>query len=120
MTRIRTLVLLASVVAVALAAAAPSPAAAPKLAGTVGPGFTITLKQNGKKVVALKAGTYAITVADKSNIHNYHLVGPGVNKEITSVGFVGTKTAVVKLKTGTYRYVCDPHLTVMKDSFKVT
>jgi len=26
----------------------------------------------------------------------------------------------VKLKKGTYKYVCDPHASVMKGSFKVT
>jgi plastocyanin len=117
--RLRTPVLLA-VVATALAVAAPSNAALPKLNGTVGPGFTITLKKLGKKVTLLKAGTYSITVSDKSNIHNFHLTGPGVNKQITSIGFVGTKTVIVKLKKGTYKYVCDPHLTVMHGSFKVT
>jgi plastocyanin len=119
LTRIRTLVLLAAVISGALALSAPSQAALPKLTGTVGPGFTITLKRLGKKVTSVKAGTYSITVADKSNIHNFHLVGPGVSKQITAIGFVGTKTVVVKLKKGTYRYICDPHLTVMKGSFKV-
>ncbi len=118
MTRIRTLVLLAAVFSGALALSAPSPAAVPKLTGTVGPGFTITLKRGGKKVTAVKAGAYSITVADKSNIHNFHLIGPGVNKEITAIGFVGTKTVTVRLKKGTYRFICDPHLTVMKGSFK--
>jgi plastocyanin len=117
--RFRTLILLVAVVAGALALSAPSQAAAPKLTGTVGPGFTITLKRLGKKVTAVKAGTYSITVSDRSNIHNFHLIGPGVNKQITQIGFVGTKTVVVRLKKGTYRYICDPHLTVMKGSFKV-
>ena len=119
MTRFRTPLILA-VVACALAVAAPSNAALPKLTGTVGPGFTITLTRLGKKVTTLKAGTYSITVSDKSNIHNFHLRGPGVNKEITQVGFVGTKTVIVKLAKGTYKYVCDPHLTVMHGSFTVT
>ena len=73
----------------------------------------------GKKLTLLKAGSYSITVADKSNIHNFRLIGPGVNKEITSVGFVGTKTVIVKLKKGTYRFICDPHASIMKGSFKV-
>jgi plastocyanin len=30
------------------------------------------------------------------------------------------KTVTVKLKKGTYKYICDPHATVMKGSFKVT
>jgi plastocyanin len=119
LTRFRTLILLAAVVTGALALSAPSQAAVPKLTGTVGPGFTISLKRLGKKVTSVKAGTYSITVADRSNIHNFHLIGPGVNKEITQIGFVGTKTIVVKLRKGTYRFICDPHLTVMKGSFKV-
>jgi plastocyanin len=119
LTRFRTLILLAAVLAGALALSAPSQAALPKLTGTVGPGFTITLSRLGKKVASVKAGTYSITVSDKSNIHNYHLIGPGVNKEITSVGFVGTKTVIVKLKKGTYRFICDPHASIMKGSFKV-
>ena len=63
-----------------------------KLTGTVGPGFTITLKKGTAKVKTLKAGTYKITVNDKSNIHDFHLKGPGVNKIITTTPFKGTKT----------------------------
>jgi plastocyanin len=70
-------------------------------------------------VSSLKAGTYKIVVSDKSSIHNFHLTGPGVNKT-TSVGATGSKTWTVKLKKGTYKYVCDPHKTIMKGSFKVT
>jgi plastocyanin len=106
--------------AVALAVAvAPAFAATPKLVGTVGPGFTITLAKGGKKVKSLKAGKYSIVVHDKSNIHNFHLKGPGLNK-LTSVSFVGNKTWTVTLKTGTYKFVCDPHASSMKGSFKVT
>ncbi len=119
MPRIRTLVAIAAVGS-ALAVTAPAGAALPKLVGTVGPGFTITLKRFGKPLRTLRAGTYSITVSDKSNIHNFHLRGPGVNKQITTVAFVGTKTVVVKLSRGIYRFVCDPHLTTMKGSFRVT
>jgi hypothetical protein len=119
--RFRTLVVAAALAALAagLTSSAGS-AAVPKLTGTVGPGFTITLKRGAAPVRLLKAGRYSVTVADKSNIHNFHLVGPGVNKEITSVGFVGTKTVVVALRKGTYRFMCDPHLTSMKGSFRVS
>src|SRR5258708_7686462 len=120
MNRFRTLILLAAVSGT-LAIAAPSNAALPKLTGTVGPGFTITMTRFGKKLVTLKHGTYSITVSDKSNIHNFHLRGPGrVNKEITTIGFVGTKTVIVRLVPGIYKFVCDPHFTSMKGSFKVT
>jgi plastocyanin len=117
MTRIR-LALVAACAALALVVAAAAQAATP-LVGTVGPGFTITLTQGGKKVTKLKAGTYTIKVADKSTIHNFHLRGPGVNK-LTSVAKVGVSTWVVKLAKGTYKYVCDPHATIMKGSFTVS
>jgi plastocyanin len=106
--------------AVVAALAVPSALAAPKpLVGTDGPGFTITLTQGGKKVTALKAGTYVFKISDKSNIHNFHLTGPGVNKK-TAVGFKGTMTWKVKLSKGVYKFVCDPHKSFMKGSFKVT
>jgi plastocyanin len=111
------LVLLAALVAALVVPAAQ--ARTPKLVATDGPGFTITLTQSGKKVTHLKPGTYTITVADKSNIHNFHLTGPGLNKK-TGVGFKGTTTWKVTLKKGTYKYVCDPHKSFMKGSFKVS
>jgi plastocyanin len=117
MTRIR-LALVAAVAVTALGLTTAAQAAAP-LAGTVGPGFTITLTQGGKKVTTLKAGSYTITIADKSNIHDFHLSGPGLNKT-TSVGGKGSTTWKVTLKKGTYKYVCDPHSSIMKGSFKVT
>ena len=119
--RFRTLVVTSALAGLAaLALTSSAGAAAPtRLVGTVGPGFTITLKKAARPVRLLTPGRYSITVADKSNIHNFHLKGPGLNKEITTVGFVGTKTVIVALKKGTYTFVCDPHFTSMKGSFKV-
>ena len=117
MSRIH-LALLAGLAAVAVAVG-PASAATPRLVGTDGPGFTITLVKGTKKVSSLKAGKYMITVRDKSNIHNFHLRGPGLNKA-TSVSFVGNKTWTVTLRKGIYRYVCDPHATSMKGSFRVS
>jgi plastocyanin len=84
------------------------------LTGTVGPGFTITMN---KKTV--KAGTYAITIHDLASIHDFHLTGPGVNKA-TSVTGTGTTKWTVKLKKGTYHFVCDPHHTIMHGVLTVT
>jgi plastocyanin len=118
-----SLVATAAIAVASLALAAPAfakPAATP-LAGTVGPGFSITLAKAGKKVTSLKAGSYAITVSDKASIHDFHLLGPGVNKVITTVPFVGKKSVTVTLKKGTYTYQCDPHAASgMKATFKVT
>ena len=92
-----------------------------KLHGTIGPGFTISLKNaNGKKVATLGHGTYAFVVADKSSIHNFTLNGPGVkNKMITGTSFVGTKTVTLTLKKGTYRFYCTVHPDIT-GTFKVT
>ena len=121
----RTTPLTAAALAASLALAAPalagSTAAKPTpLAGTVGPGFTITLAKAGKNVKTLKPGSYAITVKDKSDEHNFHIFGPGVAKVVTTVPFVGTKKVTVTLKKGTYTIQCDPHAREgMKSTFKV-
>jgi plastocyanin len=99
---------------------APSTArmAVAKLTGTVGPGFTITLTNGGKIVRSLKPGKYQIKVADKSDMHNFHLKGPGVDKK-TSVEGTGTVTWKVTLKKGTYRFQCDVHAATMARHFTV-
>ena len=55
---------------------------------------------------------------DRASDHNFHLVGPGVNKA-SSVDAAGTQTWRVTLKRGVYRFVCDPHADDMKGSFRV-
>ena len=93
------------VAAFGLLAVAPAQAATPSLVGKVGPGFTITLKKGGAKVTKLKAGKYSITVSDLSSSHDFHLVGPGVNKT-TSVGGTTKVTWTVTLQKGkTYRFM---------------
>jgi plastocyanin len=99
------------------ASAAPTPK---KLQGTVGPGFTISLTLGGKTVTKLKKGVpYRLVVEDRASIHDFHLVGPGIDRVLTSVGFTGTKSVTLKLKKGVYRYYCDPHASEMHGSFRV-
>jgi plastocyanin len=91
------------------------------LEGETGPGFEIEVKQNGEDAESVKAGTYTLKVEDKSDQHNFHLIGPGVDMKVTDVGFVGDKTVTVTLKKGTYTYQCDPHASSgMKGTFEVT
>src|SRR5687768_10434480 len=116
MSRIR-LLLVAALASVALVASSAQ-AASIKLVAIVGPGFNITLTKAGKKVTTLKPGSYTITVNDRSNIHNFRLRGKGLNKT-TSIGGKGTFTWTVTLKPGTYTFICDPHPTTMKGTFKV-
>ena len=73
--------------------AAGRPAATPTLKGTVGPGFTITLKKT-------KGGKF--------------------EKELTDVSDTGSKTATIKLTRGTWKYYCEPHESTMFGSFTVT
>ena len=94
-------------------AASSATGAASVYKATVGPGFTITL---AKKPV--RAGKITLVVSDRSSIHDFHLTGPGVNVK-TSIGGTGTKTFVITLKKGTYRYVCDPHASIMHGSFTI-
>jgi len=121
---LRRLLVPLALVAVALAAAAGGGArtnVTHKLIGEVGPGFTIEVTTPADKdVKTTKAGTYTIVVEDKASIHDFHLIGPGVNKK-TGVSFVGKKTWTVTLKPGKYTYQCDPHATQgMKGTFRVT
>jgi len=111
--------------AAALAAAlfilpAQASSSSKKLTGESGPGFTVEVKKGGKDVKTLRAGRYTIKVEDKSNIHNFHLFGPGLNKK-TRIAFKGDKTWTIKLKKGRYTYQCDAHASMgMKGHFKVT
>ena len=112
----------AALVAVGIATgASATTGAVPKLQGTIGPGYTISLKDaHGKKVKTLKHGKYTFVVRDKASIHNFTLNGPGIkNKTITGTSFVGTKTVTLTLKKGAYRLYCTVHPTVT-GTFKVT
>ena len=110
----------ASGAALALAAHSPAASAPVTLNGPVGPGFTINLTLAGKKVTQLKRGVrYRLVVADRSSSHNFHLTGPGLDREITTVGFTGTKTFLFTARKGPYRYVCDPHASFMHGAFRV-
>ena len=106
----------------ALAVALPgaSHAATPKLVASVGPGFTISLKTAaGHKVTVLKPGTYSISVRDKSPVHDFRLRGPGINKVLSGVSAVGTKTVTVRLRAGRYQFTCQPHASAMHGAFSV-
>ena len=112
--RLITIGLTAILAALAFAGATFASGDANTLTGTVGPGFTIHMNK-----ATTKAGTYVITIHDLATIHDFHLTGPGVDRK-TSVSGTGTTKWTVKLKKGTYHYVCDPHHTIMHGILKVT
>jgi len=91
----------------------------PKLFGTVGPDFSISLVDaQGNDVSKLDPGTYVIQVKDLSDFHNFHLFGTGVN-ESTGVSATGDVTWTVTFTDGTYRFVCDAHPASMIGRFTV-
>jgi plastocyanin len=95
-------------------------AASGSLTASVGPGFDISLTDaDGAAVSTLSAGEYTIEVNDQSDIHNFHLTGPGVD-EMTDVGSTGTETWTVTFEAGSYHFQCDPHASTMNGDFEVS
>ena len=94
-------------------------AQSPTLFGSIGPGFLIRLSDaSGNPVRHLDPGTYTFQIADKGDIHNFHLTGPGVDKA-TEIEQTGTFIWTVTLTDGTYHYQCDAHPSTLKGNFAV-
>jgi plastocyanin len=94
----------------------------PTLHGVVGPGYSIKLTLNGKKVTSLKAGSYRFSVTDKSSFHNFKVErekGGKFEKQITKTAFTGSKSVVIALKPGSWSYYCSVHEAQMHGDFKV-
>ena len=90
------------------------------LKGSVGPGFEISLTtEDGQPVETLAAGSYTLLTDDKSDIHNFHLTGDGVDVT-TNVGGTGTDSFDVTFTAGSYHFQCDPHSSTMNGDFEVT
>jgi plastocyanin len=102
----------------------PAQASTAKLTGTVGPGYTITLKKGTAKVKTLKAGKYTFVINDKASIHNFTVErekgGPTIEKTLTGTSFQGKKTITMTLKKGSWKYYCSIHESQMFGFFKVT
>jgi plastocyanin len=92
----------------------PSDTSRAKITGSVGPGMTISVSRH-----KATPGTYTFTVTDKSTMHNWHIIGPGVNRK-TPINKKVTKTFTVQLKKGTYKIRCDVHPTTMKTHITVS
>jgi Copper binding proteins, plastocyanin/azurin family len=93
------------------------------LTGTVGTNdsFQIGLADSsGAAVKHLDPGTYTLVVHDKSDLHDFHLFGPGGVDVATQVETSGDQTFTVTLVDGIYTFQCDPHaLAGMKGQFAV-
>jgi plastocyanin len=117
MAMTRIVLVLAALVSIAMPGAAS--AQATRLNATVGPGLTIFLTDaSGANVTRLAPGTYEIVVDDRGDIHNFHLTGPGVDRQ-TGIDFVGQATWTVTLVDGSYTFQCDAHSYDMTGAFTV-
>jgi plastocyanin len=111
----------AGVAAAALAGAGTSSTTIATLHGTVGPDFSIRLTKAGKLVTRLQPGSYRIVVADRSAAHNFVLEksGGSVERQLTTVPFVGTRTITVRLTRGQWEFYCAPHASSMRGHLAV-
>jgi plastocyanin len=114
-TRIALVTLLAALVLPSAVAQADNP----KLVPVVGTNdaFVISLRDgDGNAVTQLAPGTYDIAVSDRSESHNFHLKGPGVDQS-TPIGEKQETTWTVTIGDGRYTYVCDAHSSQMRGYF---
>jgi plastocyanin len=114
-TRIALVTLLAALVLPSAVAQADNP----RLVAVVGTNdaFVISLRDaNGNALTQLAPGTYDIAVSDRSESHNFHLKGPGVDQS-TPIGEKQEITWTVTIGDGRYTYVCDAHASQMRGYF---
>ena len=101
------------------ALASPAVAQGTDLFAVVGPDFNISLRDaQGVSVTQLDPGPYRIVVEDRSDFHNFHLFGPGVDRT-TAIELLESVVWEVTFVEGRYRFVCDPHATEMRGAFTV-
>src|SRR5919204_1611903 len=114
-----TRIALASLLATLALPSAVAHADNPKLVALVGTNdaFVISLRDAaGNPVTQLAPGTYDIAVSDRSEAHNFHLKGPGVDRA-TAIDAKQETTWTVTIGTGRYAYMCDAHATTMRGYF---
>jgi hypothetical protein len=78
----------------------------------------ILRKGIGPQVRRLKAGRYKIYVRVKLPDHNFHLIGPGINRS-TPPRFTGQATWIVRFRPGVYTYQSDHMRKRMQETFRV-
>src|ERR671936_1974472 len=114
-----TRIALASLLAALALPSAVARADNAKLVAVVGTNdaFVISLRDAaGNQVTQLAPGTYDIAVSDRSEAHNFHLKGPGVDMA-TAIDAKQETTWTVTIGNGRYTYVCDAHASVMRGYF---
>ena len=111
---IATAMVCAAALSVAPVSADDGSQRAPKIKGTVGPGYSLSFRET-----SVPAGKYRVVIQDRSTIHNFHLKGPGDINIKTQVEETGRTVWRLDLLPGTYHAQCDPHSS-MNDDLVVT
>ena len=119
--------LVIAIVSTALLAVAAGASAAPakddyQLKGEVYPNALYKIEMENKAGKELRGGEGRhVSHQDRGQGHDPQLppAGPGVNRA-TSVAGKAETIWTVRLRKGTYRFLCDPHAASMGGSFRVT
>ena len=91
----------------------------PILRASVGPGFTISLRNKARrKVKSLEAGSYSVRLRDRSPRHSFHVKGKKFDAG-TTVRAVSNRTNRWVFDAGKYRFFCDAHRGRMHGRFRV-
>jgi hypothetical protein len=113
-------VLVAAVAGAMLASPPPALGKGANLIASVGLNDAAAISlttETGAPVTDLPAGVYLIEVRDYSSLHNFHLLGPGVDRS-TDVAFVGSvRWAVAFGWKDRYRYRSDSDAAQMHGTF---
>lgn len=116
---VASLALVSTAVALGVAQAARTDDPQLNAVSSLNGGYDISLTDAvGGPVKHLDPGTFMIAVRDGAADHNFHLLGPGVDKA-TSVLATADTTWTITLSNGYYRFLCDPHIPSMHGDFTV-
>jgi hypothetical protein len=74
------------------------------LTGAVNAAGKLSIAFRGKSVTSLKAGRYAIAVADRSSSNGFVVTGKSSSVSITGMAFVGKHTQTVSLTAGKWSF----------------
>jgi plastocyanin len=121
--RTRLLVVALATVALAVATGAPTDAATSAVSQTLHAyvhednSIGMTFDDGSDVQGTIPPGTYTVKVVDDADIHNFHLMGPGLDM-LTDVNGLASPTWTVTFQPGsTYTYQCDPHSDFMYGAF---
>jgi hypothetical protein len=91
------------------------------LFGAVGRSGSVSLRNaRGQRIVRVRAGSYLLTVQDRSRAYGFRLIGPRrAVLPVSGEKYVGSVRRRVRLVRGTYRYASEPGSAASRATFTV-